>query len=338
LIDCHSPFIQRRERDVRSIQDEEEAERPVARLPSKEYMDSFINPQEFLEEQRKKLEEEKKKKRKFPEFPEKDLLLFLLENAPLEKWQRDILSIVREESYYFAPQGQTKIMNEGWATYWHSKIMTERCLKDAELIDYADHHAGTLGMRPGRINPYKIGVELFRDIEDRWNKGKFGKEYEECDTLAERRNWDRKLQRGKEKIFEVRKIYNDIGFIDTFLTEEFCQEQRLFTYRLNEKGRYYEISSREFQEIKRRLLFSLTNFGQPFIYVVDANYENRGDLYLKHRHEGIDLKVDYAKATLVNLQKIWRRPVYLETRVQEKGKLLSFDGREHREREIRVVS
>ena len=64
------------------------------------------------------------KQKKFPEQPERDVLLFLLEHAPLERWEHDVLSIVREEAYYFAPQGQTKIMNEGWATYWHSTIMT----------------------------------------------------------------------------------------------------------------------------------------------------------------------------------------------------------------------
>ena len=89
--------------------------------------------------------------------------------------------MIREEAYYFAPQAQTKIMNEGWATYWHAKIMTERALNDAEVIDFADHHSGTVAMHPGQINPYKLGFELWKDIEDRWNKGKFGKDYDECD-------------------------------------------------------------------------------------------------------------------------------------------------------------
>lgn len=336
LIDFYSPFIQRKGKKSKYDFQEEESVETVKKLRSKDYMDSFINPKEFLEEQKRRLEEEKIKKKKFPEEPEKDVLTFLIENAPLEKWQRDILSIIKEESYYFAPQGQTKIMNEGWATYWHSKIMTEKCLRDPELIDYADHHSGTLGIRPGRVNPYKIGVELFRDIEDRWNKGKFGKEYEECDSLSERKNWDKKLGLGRQKIFEVRKIYNDVGFIDTFLTEEFCHEQKLFTYRYNEKTNIYEIVSRDFQEIKKQLLFSLTNLGQPFIYVIDGNYENRGELYLKHKHEGIDLKIDYAQATLANIYKIWQRPAHIETIVAGKGKLFTFDGKEHLKRDIKV--
>ena len=81
-------------------------------------------------------------KGKFPAQREQDVLLFLLENAPLERWERAILSIIRDEGYYFVPQMQTKIMNEGWATYWHAKIMTERALNDAEVIDFADHHSG----------------------------------------------------------------------------------------------------------------------------------------------------------------------------------------------------
>ena len=100
------------------------------------------------------------------------MLLFLLEHAPLKTWQRDVLSIIRDEAYYFAPQGQTKIMNEGWASYWHSHDHdATRRSTPAEVIDYADHHRGTLASSPTRLNPYKLGIELFRDIEDRWNRG-----------------------------------------------------------------------------------------------------------------------------------------------------------------------
>ncbi|MDY7032016.1 MAG: SpoVR family protein [Thermodesulfobacteriota bacterium] len=337
LIDYHSPFIQRTEETYEYDFEDENClceKKGIKKIKSKDYMDDFINPKEFIQEQKDRFKEEAKKKKKFPENPEKDILLFLIEHAPVENWKKEILSIIREESYYFAPQAQTKIMNEGWASYWHSKILTQKCLKDSELIDYADHHSGTMGVRPGGINPYKIGVELFRDIEERWNKGKFGKEYEECDNLAEKKNWDKKLGLGIEKIFEVRKIYNDIGFIDTFLTEEFCDSHKLFTYQFNERNKNYEISSRHFKEIKSKLLFSLTNMGQPLIYAEDGNYENKGELYLKHRHNGIDMKIDYAKDTVSNVQKIWRRPVHLETVLNGKETLFSFNGSEHREREI----
>ena len=78
--------------------------------------------------------------------------------------------------------------------------------------------------------------------------------------------------------------------------------------------------------MKQKLLTSLTNFGQPFIYVNDANFENRGELLLEHRHEGVDLRVDYAKDTLKNLFSVWSRPVHLRTIVEGKGKMLIGGG------------
>jgi stage V sporulation protein R len=124
----------------------------------------------------------------------------------------------------------------------------------------------------------------------------------------------------------VRQLYNDVTFIDEFLTPEFVARQKLFSYRYNPYTSFYEIASREFKAIKEKLLFQLTNFGQPFIYVEDGNYNNRGELYLRHRHEGVDLKQDYARDTLRNLHTIWTRPVHVETVVGEKRQLISFDG------------
>ena len=300
----------------------------------REYMSHFINPKEFLDSERKKLEDERARSKKFPEKPERDVLLFLLENGPLEHWEADVLAVLRDEAYYFAPQGQTKIINEGWASYWHSTIMTQKALKDSEIIDYADHHSGTMGTRPGAINPYKLGIELWRHIEDRWNRGRFGKEYDECDDLRARRAWDKKTGLGRQKIFEVRKHYNDITFVDEFLTADFAAEQKLFVYGFNEKGNRWEILDREFQKVKQKLLQQLTNFGQPIIEVVDGNFENRGELLLAHRHDGVDLRVDYAKDTLSNLQAMWRRPVGILTRIDGKGALMRFDGRDHTDRKV----
>lgn len=340
LIDPHSLFIKRNvdpndNGSPNSEKENRENGSPVRFKSKKSYMDSFINPEEFLEEQKRiSNEKEVEKKQKFPDEPYRDVLLFLLEYAPLDKWQADILAIIRDEAYYFAPQGQTKIMNEGWATYWHSKMMTEKCLSDSELIDYADHHSGTLLTGTGRLNPYKLGVELFRDIEDRWNKGKFGKEYDECDDWQTKKNWDKEIGAGQKKIFEVRKLYNDLMFIDAFLTPEFCREHKLFVYEYSDRSEMYEISDRDFQKVKSKLLFSLTNFGQPAIHVEDANYLNRGELYLVQKHEGVDLQIDEARDTLVNLYKIWTRPVHLETKVDDMKTLLTYDGQEHSEIEI----
>jgi stage V sporulation protein R len=322
LIDPYSPFFIRAKR----IDDRKAAAPGIKKLKSKDYMDRFINPPEFLEAQKYKAAKQYQQQQSFPLEPTIDVLQFLVENAPLEEWQQDILGIIREESYYFAPQRQTKIMNEGWATYWHSRIMTEYALQDSELIEYADHHAGTVSTASGTLNPYKLGVELFRDIEDRWNKGRFGKAFDECEDMEEKKQWDKKLGLGREKIFQVRRLYNDVTFIDEFFTREFCVEHRLFTYDFNKSKQAYEISTREFQQVKERLLFMLTNMGSPFIFVADANHSNRGELYLVHRHEGVDLKIDEAEATLKNIQLLWNRPVHLETKREGKGLLLTFDG------------
>src|SRR5262245_2544052 len=226
LIDPHSAFIAR----ARVREEEDDEKQVVPRMRSKDYMMNFINPPDFLEAQRAKMDEEKKRARRLPEEPVRDVMKFLIDYAPLENWQREVLSIIREEAYYFAPQGQTKIMNEGWASYWHSRIMTEKALTDAEVVDYADHHSGTVASHPGHLNPYKLGLELFKDIEDRWNKGRFGKEYEDCDDARAKKDWDLHLGLGREKVFEVRRIHNDVTFIDTFLTPEFCARHSMFTF------------------------------------------------------------------------------------------------------------
>lgn len=330
LIDYHAPYIKRPEAQTeRPMTAADDKPQTVEGLKvERDYMRHYINPPEYLEEQRQKLVEEQQKKRRFPENPQKDVLLFLLNYAPLEPWQHTILEIVRDEAYYYAPQGMTKIMNEGWASYWHSRIMTEKALTDAEVISFADHHAGVVATSPGRLNPYKMGLELLRDIEDRWNKGKFGKEYDECKDIQVKNNWDLQLGLGQQKIFEVRKLYNDVTFIDEFLTPDFVIEQKLFAFEYNDRTDLYEIVSRNFSAIKEKLLFQLTNFGQPYITVEDGNYGNRAELYLKHRHEGVDLKFDYAHDTMRNLHRIWTRPVHLETVIDETPFLLTYDGQE----------
>ncbi len=333
LIDIHSVAIKRRDEVSRydfTPEKEEDDDLKPTRFKSKEYMDDYINPRELL-----KAEEERKKKakeqvaRSFPEHPEKDVLLFLIESAPLKGWQRDVLSIVRDEAYYFMPQGQTKVINEGWASFWHSTILTQKALLPSEMVDFADHHSGTMAVHGGRLNPYKLGIELLRDIEFRWNTGRFGKDYDECDDLEKKRNWNKDLGLGRQKIFEVRRVHNDITFIDTFLTPEFCAQHKMFSYAWQEQMGQYVIESREFQKIKQRLLFSLTNFGKPWIYVVDGNYRNRGELLLRHEYNGVDLKLDRAADVLTNLQFLWSRPVHLQTVVDNKPTLLSFDGSEH---------
>jgi stage V sporulation protein R len=333
LIDIHSPFVKRFEQKSKYDFDralDELAEPPVpGRFASKDYMDPYVNPRHVLSAETQRLRQEQEKQAHFPVEPVRDVMLFVLENAPLKPWQLDVLSIVRDEAYYFAPQAQTKIMNEGWASYWHSTIMTRQGLEPGDVINYCDHHSGTLATSPNKLNPYKLGIELFRDIEDRWNKGRFGKDFDECDDLAAQRNWDTQAGLGRQKIFEVRKIHNDLTFIDEFLTLEFCRQYKLFSFGYNASSDAYEIESREFPKIKQQLLFSLTNVGRPLIAVRDGNYKNRGELFLEHQFGGVELKINYAMDTLVNLQKLWCRPVHIQTVLDGASTILSYDGSQH---------
>jgi stage V sporulation protein R len=334
LIDIHSPFVKRHD-DVPRYEfpehaDDEPESTPPTRFRSKGYMDRFINPPEALAaEVRQNVEKQRKREQRFPSEPVRDVMLFFLEHAPLKSWQRDILSIIRDEAYYFAPQAQTKIMNEGWATYWHSTIMTRHGIEPADLICYADHCSGTLASSQTKLNPYKLGLELFRHVEQRWNKGQFGEAWEQCDDMRQKHDWDTKTMLGREKIFEVRRIHNDLTFIDEFLTLDFCREHKLFSFGFNQHSGFYEIESRQFAEIKQRLLFNLTNVGRPIIRVIDANHMNRGELFLQHRYSGVELKASYAADTLANVYRLWNRPVHIETVLDDKATILSFDGSEH---------
>jgi stage V sporulation protein R len=321
LVDPHATAMKRESAEPRH--DDEPALEPPAKLRAKGYMDPFVNPTRHMDAQKRKAEAERKVAQRVPARPQRDVLRFLIDHAPLKRWQQEVLGLVREEAYYFVPQAQTKIMNEGWASYWHSTIMTQRVLKDAEVVDFADHHSGTLATSPGRLNPYKLGIELFRDVEDRWNKGRFGSEYERCDSALERRRWDKKLGAGRERIFEVRKLYCDVTFVDSFLTQDFCDAQQLYVYKTNPRTGKPEVASRDHTLVKEQLLFGLSNSGQPIVEVVDGNHANRGELRLAHRFEGLELDMRFASETLKSLETLWGRPVHVESKLDGKGVLVS---------------
>jgi stage V sporulation protein R len=328
MVDLFGEFVESKEPWPRSVLDEDEQPEPARlKVRSKTYMDSFMNPPHVIESRRRRIEEAQEKEKRLPGGPQRDLLGFLLRHAPLERWEAELLQIIREEALYFAPQRATKIMNEGWATYWHRKIMVEHILDGSEVVDYADTMAGTLA-EGSSLNPYKLGLELFLDIEERWNRGQFGLEYERCDDMHARENWDTHLMAGRDQIYLCRRVHNDVTFVDEYLTEEFCHRHKLFVYRWNPRTRRREIVTREFKTVKDQLLRQLANGGAPVIEAVDINYHNRGELYLLHRHDLQDLRPDWATATLNHIQSMWRRPVHLETCVEDKRIRYTCDGRD----------
>lgn len=232
--------------------------------------------------------------------PEKDLLRFLLEHADgLSDWQRDVIAIVREESLYFVPQMQTKIMNEGWATYWHQRIMRELPLTDEEFVEFSRLHSAVCTPGRTRLNPYFVGLRIFEEIARR---------------------------QGPEAIFAVRELESDVSFIRSYLTEELCRELDLFVYALEEDE--WRITDTVWERVRDRICESMTNFGQPYIVVEEGNYGGRRELYLRHHHDGRDLDQPYAERTLQHIYALWQHPVHLETREGERPCILTYDGQQ----------
>ncbi len=235
------------------------------------------------------------------ELPTFDVLGFLVEHAPIEEWQRELLRMVRDEAYYFMPQRMTKIMNEGWASFWHSRILTSGVLGPEEIVEFADCHSGATAAAPGQLNPYKFGIELFR--------------------YAERKGRD---------LFQLRRIHNDTSFVDELVDEEFAHEHQLFLYSRNPRSGKMEVEDRDWRKIKEQLLLGLTWGGMPQIELVDADGEGGGELVLRHRHDGRDLQLAMAGETLKSLARLWGRPVHLLTLEEGQGRRLTSDGEEVR--------
>ena len=211
----------------------------------------------------------------------------------LEPWQREVLRIVRAEAYYFQPQRMTKIMNEGWATFWHSRMLTEGILDASEIVDFADCHSSATATAPGRMNPYKLGIELFR--------------------YAEACGHD---------LMRLRRIHNDATFVDELFDEEFCQRQEMFLYGKSARSGRTEVAGRDWREIKQRLLFDLSWGGMPQIALVGVDRAGDGELELEHRHDGRDLQLAQASACLERLASLWNGPVHLRTLEEGQGRLI----------------
>lgn len=255
------------------------------------------------------------KAKKFPPEPEKDLMLFIAQNSKtLEDWQRDIVSVLRQEMLYFWPQLETKIMNEGWATYWHLRIMREINLNEMETIEFAKMHSGIMQTSRTQINPYNVGLKIFEDIEKRWDHP----------TAEEKERYGRPGGEGKQKIFEVRATENDISFLRNYLTKDLVEELDLYLYK--RIGHEWKIVEKDWEKVRDGLVVALTNGGYPYITVQDGDYNRHGELYLKHHYEGVELDVYYIEKTMPYLHTLWGRPVHLETVLDNKPVLFSFNG------------
>lgn len=234
-----------------------------------------------------------------PRPADDDLLHFLINHAEgLEDWQRDIVGMVRDEMIYFWPQIRTKIMNEGWATFWHVLLMRELDLSDDDYVDFARLHSSVTAPLTYQINPYAVGYQIFRDVDERL---------------------------GREAIFLARQVDDDVSFIRNYLTEDLVRALNLYVYGPRQED--VVVKTRSWTEVRDRLVTDLVHGGIPVIHVDDGDFNHRGELYLIHRHEGLDLDLPYAERTLQHVHRLWGRPVHLETVSEGRRLVLTFDGK-----------
>jgi stage V sporulation protein R len=229
---------------------------------------------------------------KIPIEPEDDIIYFIIKYGSLNEWEKNVLEIVREETLYFIPQIETKIMNEGWASYWHYNILKELELPDSLYLEFIKRHNDVVAPWRGGLNPYYLGFKMFEDIEKRY---------------------------GRDKIFEVREIERDSSFLRRYLTQELSEELHLFEYV--KKGESYfveEVSDDTGFANIRNVLSENCGMGMvPVIRVTDMNLKNRF-LNLEHVFDGRELNLNYAEATLKQIQELWGHNVTLTTKVSGK--------------------
>ena len=235
-----------------------------------------------------------------PLEPDEDVLLFIAEHNPyLAEWQRDLLRIVHSQSQYFLPQIETKIMNEGWASYWHHKIMSSLDLPDDLHIEFLVHHNQVVRPHVGSLNPYHVGFTMWHDLDKR--HGGNGK--------------------AAPMLFEVRESERDVSFLRRFLTRELMDEMHMFEYQRQEDALVVSrvVDDEDWEAVKQTLLKNTGMNSVPVIRVIDADFRGDRTLRLQHEHDGRDLELDHLERTLKHAHDLWGRPVLLDTRLKDEA-------------------
>ena len=218
------------------------------------------------------------------------------------------------------PQIETKIMNEGWASFSHKKILETLNLPQELHIEFLVRHAQVLRPTPGSLNPYHLGMKIWEDVEQRWG----APPDPENDKIAAPR------KTGREKLFEAREVERDTSFLRRYLTEELIRELKLFEYKArgNEQVVTRVADKDNWKQIKETLIQSVGTGSTPVIKVEDSDYKNSRTLLLKHFHDGRDLQLEYAEKTLNFIQQLWGHDVAMESFIDQRPTLLSLaDGK-----------
>ena len=225
-----------------------------------------------------------------------------------------VLQVIRKTSVFFQPQIRTKIMNEGWASYWHEKLFLQDDRIHGHEVDFARVNAGVTSMPRVGINPYALGMRLFDYIEDIADKGKYSIAYKRIMDASTRDKFDAKTGGGREFIFKVRENYSDFLFINAFVDQDFVSRHKLFVAgrRLNQSRMVWEyyVKSKKAQDYRQMLFDSL--YHPPHIEV-DPEKGKDNTLYLVHRFEQKPLVKEFIANTMMGIEYLWGGPVQLET-------------------------
>ena len=260
-------------------------------------------------------------KKSLEEKPERkmDLMQFLMDkseflNKAENKWMKSVMQVVRNTSLFFQPQIRTKIMNEGWASYWHETLFLEDDRISGHEVEFARVNAKVTSMPRVGMNPYALGMRLFYYIEEMADKGKLSLEFQRLLNAEKREEFDAGTGQGRDHIYHIREDFCDFTFINAFLDDDFIRRNNLFVSdrRLNRsKGVWeYYVKSRKPADYRRMLLNSLYH---PPHLEIDTEKSIDDALYLSHRFEGKPLVKDFIANTMIGIEFLWNGPIHLET-------------------------
>ncbi len=306
----------------------------IQKVPITEYMKELQRYNKYTEEYKEKAEQIffTEIRQKHPEFnslltkygqrmqaSKSDLLQYIMKNSDFLRrdqnaWMRSVIEVVRKTSLFFQPQIRTKIMNEGWASYWHECLFLADDRIKGHEVDFARVHSGVAALPRIGLNPYALGMRLFQHIEEMADKGKYTMNFRKITDIINRKKYDTGVKNGRDYISEVRKNLCDCLFIDYFIDQEFVDKHDLFVAgrRLNQERMVWEyyIKSRKVDEYKEMLREQLYH---PPSIEVDQNKSSNGELYLNHQFEGKPLITEFISNTMMGIEYLWGAPVQLET-------------------------